>query len=201
MTPVQLLQIKLGLKPDGNIGRITFNKLKEHWKLNDIQLAHFLGQCHHETGGFRTWSENLNYSADRLMVIFKKYYSDKLLAMSHERKPELIANRVYGGRMGNNQPGDGFKFFGRGALQLTGRNNYTEFAKWLNDLSILDNPSKVATEYAFESALFFFHKNKLFDKCKDVSDLTVTVITKLVNGGTHGLQDRIKQTNYYYSLK
>jgi putative chitinase len=201
MTPVQLLQIKLGLKPDGNIGKITFNKLKEHWKLNDIQLAHFLGQCHHETGGFRTWSENLNYSADRLMVIFKKYYSDKLLAMSHERKPELIANRVYGGRMGNNQPGDGFKFFGRGALQLTGRNNYTEFAKWLNDLSILDNPSKVATEYAFESALFFFHKNKLFDKCKDVSDLTVTVITKSVNGGTHGLSDRIKQTNYYYSLK
>jgi putative chitinase len=167
-----------------------------------LRLAHFLAQCGHESGGFKHTNENLNYSADGLKKIFPKYFAQAGLAESYARQPEKIASRVYGGRMGNGDEStkEGFKFRGRGYIQLTGKSNYSEFDKFVNE-DILANPDLVATQYPLLSAAWFFHKNGLnaiADKGAD--DATVTAVTKRVNGGTIGLPDRIKHFKEYYSL-
>ena len=167
-----------------------------------LRLAHFLAQCGHESGGFRLTKENLNYSAKGLKGIFSKYFKEAGLAEAYERKPEKIANRVYGGRMGNGpeSSGDGSKYCGRGYIQLTGKDNYVAFGKSINeDLTL--NPEKVSTHYPLLSAAWFFTKNGLH-KLADggATDAVVTQITKRVNGGTIGLPDRIKHFKEYYSL-
>lgn len=167
-----------------------------------LRLAHFLAQCGHESGGFKHVNENLNYSADGLKKIFPKYFSQPGLAEQYARQPEKIASRVYGGRMGNGDEAskEGFKFRGRGYIQLTGKSNYTEFDKFVDE-NILETPDLVATKYPLLSAAWFFHKNGLnaiADKGAD--DATVTSVTKRVNGGTIGLADRIKHFKEYYSL-
>lgn len=165
-----------------------------------VELAHFLAQCGHESGGFRVVNENLNYSAKGLMGIFKKYFPTQQLAEAYQRKPEKIANRVYGGRMGNGDEasGEGFKFRGRGYIQLTGKQNYTAFGKAIG-VDIAANPDLVATKYPLLSAAWFFSKNCL-SRCKDASDASVLSVTKCVNGGTIGLPDRQKHFKEYYHL-
>ena len=167
-----------------------------------LRLAHFLAQCGHESGGFRATQENLNYSAKGLMGIFKKYFPTLALAQSYERKPEKIANRVYGGRMGNGpeSSGEGYKFRGRGYIQLTGKENYTAFGKSIGeDMTV--NQDKVSGPYALLSAAWFFSKNGLHKMADEgSSDAVVTKITKRVNGGTIGLADRIKHFKEYYNL-
>jgi putative chitinase len=165
-----------------------------------VKLAHFLAQCGHESGGFRVVNENLNYSAKGLQGIFKKYFPTPVLAEQYQRKPEKIANRVYASRMGNGDEasGEGFKFRGRGYIQLTGKQNYTAFGKAINE-DIAANPDLVATKYPLLSAAWFFSKNCL-TKCKDASDAAVTAVTKCVNGGTIGLPDRLKHFKEYYEL-
>jgi putative chitinase len=167
-----------------------------------LRLAHFLAQCGHESGGFRLTKENLNYSAKGLMGIFKKYFPTEVLAKQYERKPEKIANKVYGGRMGNGPEasGEGAKFCGRGYIQLTGKDNYTAFGKSINE-DIAANPTWVAEKYALLSAAWFFNKNKLHTMADGgATDAVVTSITKRVNGGTIGLPDRIKHFKEYYAL-
>lgn len=196
MNPVQLLQSRIGVNPDGDFGQKSFNAFHKHFKITPIQAAHILGQCEHETGGFRIWEENLNYSAGRLTKVWPTRFSEESAARM-DRKPIDIANHVYGGRMGNDQPNDGWNFRGRGAVQLTGRFNYKRFADYMNDPTILTNPDQVATKYAFDSALFFFISNKITDLMKDGSDATISNVTRRVNGGTHGLPDRIVKTKKY----
>ena len=164
-----------------------------------VKLAHFLAQCGHESGGFKLVNENLNYGAKGLLSIFPKYFNAETATL-YERKPEKIANIVYGSRMGNGDKttGDGYKFHGRGYIQLTGRNNYVEFSKAINE-DVTANPDLVATKYPLLSAAWFFHKNCL-GKCKDATDASVTSVTKCVNGGTIGLPDRLKHFKEYYSL-
>ena len=167
-----------------------------------LRLAHFLAQCGHESGGFKATQENLNYSAKGLMGIFKKYFPTQALADAYARKPEKIANRVYASRMGNGpeSSGDGFKFRGRGYIQLTGKENYTRFNATVPEDTVA-NPDLVAGKYALASAAFFFNSNKLWAICDKGSDAaTVTAVTKRVNGGTIGLPDRIKHFKEYYSL-
>jgi len=167
-----------------------------------LRLAHFLSQCGHESGGFRAVNENLNYSAKGLMGTFKKYFPTEDLAKRYERKPELIASRVYANRMANGDEAskDGFKFRGRGYIQLTGRDNYTRFAKFIGE-DTSSNPDLVANKYPLASAAFFFDSNKLWSICdKGSDDATVTAVTKRVNGGTIGLADRIKHFKEYYHL-
>ena len=167
-----------------------------------LRLAHFLAQCGHESGGFRLTKENLNYSAKGLMGIFKKYFPTEAKANEYARKPEKIANLVYGGRMGNGpeSSGDGAKFCGRGFIQLTGRDNYTAFGKSIGE-DVTANPQVVAEKYALLSAAWFFNKNKLHIMADGgATDAVVTSITKRVNGGTIGLPDRIKHFKEYYSL-
>jgi putative chitinase len=167
-----------------------------------LRLAHFLAQCGHESGGFRLTKENLNYSAKGLNGIFKKYFPTLESALPYERKPDKIANKVYGGRMGNGPEasGDGAKFCGRGYIQLTGKDNYTAFGKSIGE-DVCANPQVVAEKYALLSAAWFFSKNGLHKMADGgASDAVVTSITKRVNGGTIGLPDRIKHFKEYYHL-
>ena len=166
-----------------------------------LRLAHFLSQCGHESGGFRLVNENVNYSAAGLKGIFGKYFPGNL-SESYARQPQKIASKVYGGRMGNGpeSTGDGYKFRGRGYIQLTGKDNYTRFGKFIGEDTVA-NPDLVATKYPLASAAFFFDSNKLWSICDKGSDnATVTAVTKRVNGGTIGLADRIKHFNEYYNL-
>lgn len=168
---------------------------------NVLRLAHFLAQAGHESGQFKATSENLNYSSKGLLGIFPRYFTPAL-AEQYARKPEMIASKVYGGRMGNGPEAtkDGYKFRGRGYIQLTGKDNYTQFDKTVPE-DILANPDLVSTKYALMSAAWFFDKNKLWGICdKGADQATVTAVTKRVNGGTIGLPDRIKHFNEYYNL-
>ena len=199
---IKALQTKIGATPDGAFGPKTMKAAMEFYKLSAVRAAHFFGQTSHETGEFKTFSENLNYSAAGLKKIFKKYFND-LTALAYARNPEKIANKVYGNRMGNGDEasGDGWKFRGRGALQLTGKSNYEAFAKYLGKPEIMDKPEMVADEYAFESAMFFFDKNKLWDICdKGVNEDSMLKLTKRINGGTNGLEHRKALTTKYYNL-
>ena len=167
-----------------------------------LRLAHFLAQAGHESGGFKAVNENLNYGAKGLLGIFKKYFPTPEKAALYERKPEKIANLVYGGRMGNGAEatGEGWKFRGRGYIQLTGKDNYKAFDAVVTE-SIVDNPDLVATKYPLLSAAWFFHKNGLHKVAdQGATDAVVTSVTKRVNGGTIGLADRIKHFKEYYNL-
>lgn len=166
-----------------------------------LRLAHFLAQCAHESGDFKHVRENLNYSADGLKKTFGKYFPGNLNE-SYARKPEKIANRVYGNRMGNGNEtsGDGYKYSGKGYIQLTGKENYALFDKYVDD-DIINNPDLVATKYPLMSAAFFFEKNKLWSICDKGSDYkTIVAVTKRVNGGTIGLEDRVQKFNKFYNL-
>jgi putative chitinase len=196
------LQEKIGVTADGAFGPGTMKKAMEFYKFTPERAAHFFAQTAHESGNFKAFSENLNYGAKGLLGIFKKYFPTEAKALEYERKPEKIANLVYASRMGNGDEasGDGWKFRGRGALQLTGKDNYKAFSDYMKKPEIMDNPDLVATQYSFESAIFFFDKNKLWDICdKGVSKDTILSLTKRINGGTHGLEDREEKTNKYYT--
>jgi putative chitinase len=185
--------------PDSVIAQIP--EVMEKFKIDTpVELAHFLSQCGHESGGFKVVNENLNYGAKGLLGIFKKYFPTEEKAKLYERKPEKIANLVYGGRMGNGveATGEGWKYRGRGYIQLTGKANYTEFDKIVTE-NIVENPDLVATKYPLLSAAWFFSKNCL-GRCKDATDASVTAVTKCVNGGTIGLADRQKHFKEYYHL-
>ena len=167
-----------------------------------LRLAHFLAQCGHESGGFKATQENLNYGSKGLLSIFKKYFKTIAQATAYERKPEKIANLVYANRMGNGSEasGEGWKFRGRGYIQLTGKENYKAFDATVPE-DITANPDLVATKYALASAAFFFKKNNLWSICdKGSSPEVVTLVTKRVNGGTIGLADRQKHFKEYYNL-
>jgi putative chitinase len=187
--------------PDSVIAMIP--EVASKFEINTpLRLAHFLAQCGHESGGFKLTKENLNYSAKGLNGIFKKYFPTLESAVPYERKPEKIANKVYGNRMGNGAEvsGEGWKFHGRGFIQLTGKENYTAFTKSIGE-DCIANPDLVASKYALASAAWFFNKNGLHKMADGgANDDTVTKITKRVNGGTIGLPDRIKHFKEYYHL-
>ena len=206
------------IQPVAPVGGLKLDKLRGHipdaviamipdtaakFQINTpLRLAHFLAQCGHESGGFRATQENLNYSAKGLNGIFKKYFPTEASAAAYARNPQKIANKVYGGRMGNGleASGEGYKFRGRGYIQLTGKENYTAFGKAIGE-DILANPDKVASTYALLSAAWFFSKNGLHKMADGgATDAVVTSITKRVNGGTIGLADRIKHFKEYYHL-
>ncbi len=175
----------------------------EKFKLNTpLRLAHFLAQCAHESGNWKFKVENLNYSAAALQSVFRKYFPDEATAAQYARKPEMIANKVYASRMANGDEasGDGWKFRGRGYIQLTGKQNYSSFDKIIED-DLLSNPDLVAEKYPLLSAAWFWDSNNLSALAdKGATDADVTAITKRVNGGTHGLEDRLSKFNTYYTL-
>jgi putative chitinase len=160
------------------------------------RVAGFIAQCAHESGDFNVLQENLNYGAKGLRGLFGKYFPDDATALHYERKPELIANRIYSGRMANGPEasGDGWKFRGRGILQITGRANYTQCSRDLfGDDCLVQNPDLLREPaYAVLSACWFWYKNQLNPIC-DSGD--IVLLSKKINGGTIGLEDRIAHWN------
>ena len=146
------LQSKIGITPDGSWGPGTFKAAMDFYKLTPVRAAHFFAQTAHETGGFNAFGENLNYSAKGLRGIFGKYFPTDAIAAQYERKPEKIANRVYASRMGNGPEasGDGWRYRGRGALQLTGKDNYKAFADYCKRPDVMSNANSVATMSGFD---------------------------------------------------
>jgi putative chitinase len=190
-----------GHVPDSVIAQIPF--IESNYKVNtSLRLAHFLAQCGHESANFKATKENLNYSAEGLNKIFKKYFPTLESAKDFARQPEKIASKVYANRMGNGNEAskDGFKYSGKGYIQLTGKANYIEFDKSVPE-DIMGNPELVATKYPLASAAWFWSKNGLNAIAdKGATDIVVTSITKRVNGGTIGLADRIKHFKEFHSL-
>lgn len=179
----------------------ALSKLLPEYEINTPQrIAAFIAQCAHESGGFMVLKENLNYRWQTLRKIFPKYFPTDELAQQYASRPDkqqAIANRVYGNRMGNGpeESGDGYRFCGRGLIQLTGRQNYTWFA------ASIETPVNEVSEYletfegAAQSACWFWETNKL-NQWADKGD--VVTLTKRINGGTIGLDDRIK--HYEHAL-
>jgi putative chitinase len=195
------LQHKIGVTPDGDFGPKSIKAAMVYFKLTPLRAAHFFGQTSHETGGFSVFSENLNYNSTGLKKTFGKYFPGNLSDL-YTRQPEKIANHVYANRMGNGNEisRDGWKFRGRGAIQLTGRENYLTFAQSIGKPEIMVNPDLVAGQYAFESAIFFFNKNKLWSICdQGLEDKTIKSLTKKINGGFNGLEERIEKTKKYFN--
>lgn len=169
---------------------------------NRLRLSHFLAQTAHESGNFKHVVENMNYSADGLLKIFPKYFKDKATAEKYARKPEMIGSRVYASRMGNGDEAskEGFKFRGRGYIQLTGKDNYKQFSDFIGE-DCVANPDLVATKYPLTSAAFFFNKNGIWAICdKGATKEEIVAVTKRVNGGTIGLDDRIHHFNKIHDL-
>ena len=159
------------------------------------RVAAFIAQCNHESGGFKRLKENLNYKWESLRKVFPKYFPTDELAQEYAHKQEQIANRIYGGRMGNGDEssGDGFRYCGRGLIQLTGKNNYTKFAESIS-MSVEEVPSLLETfEGAVKSACWFWNANNL-NQLADTGD--ITTMTKRINGGNIGLEERIKHYNH-----
>jgi putative chitinase len=189
-----------GYMPDAVIKQIP--ECAEKFQINSCpRLAHFLAQCAHESGDFTTAEENMNFSAERLKEVFPKYFPGNL-ADSYARQPEKIGSRVYGDRMGNGDEAskEGYKFRGRGYIQLTGKDNYREFAKTVED-NIMDDPDLVASKYPLLSAGWFWDQHSLNILAdQGASDEAVTQVTKRVNGGTVGLAERIQKFKVFHAL-
>ena len=191
---MKALQAKVGAKPDGSFGPNTARAIAKHYKLSPERGAHLLGQGSHESGGFKLTRENLNYSAETMLRVWPSRFKTLADAEPYARNPKALADKVYSNRMGNEE-GEGHIYIGRGFLQLTGKDNYKAFAADMRVPEIMQDPSLVETDYAFETALWFFEKNNLFAIAdKGVNDDTIKQITKRVNGGYIGLDHRMKET-------
>lgn len=199
---LQALQTLIGAEPDGDFGPTTFRLARDHFKLTHPQAAHFFAQCGHESGDFRLFTENLNYTASGLLKIFPRHFPTMSVALAYAGDDEAIANRAYANRMGNGpvSSGDGWKYRGRGAIQLTGKTTYEAFAA-TGFPDVMANPDLVATRYAFVSALFFFSANNIWKLATVVNDESIEAVRRKVNGGTNGLQDCIHKTKRYAQWK
>lgn len=208
-----------GLVSDGVLGKKTFIKMQEVWKISSHEeLANFLGQMAHETGDFKIGLEDLNYSEKRMLEVFKSDFDtnkDKILSPKEREKaislvgyPDKIANFVYAnqGGNGNEISGDGWRNRGAGAIQLTLKDNYKAFTKW-KKLDKVPTAEEVATKYYWETGLFFFEINGLWRIAKKIDNDSITKLSKAINLGNqnstkipNGLKERIEKTLYYYKL-
>lgn len=179
------IQKKVGVLPDGLFGPKTARAIMKFYGLNVFEASHLLGQCAHESGGFKSFEENLNYSASQLIKVFGRYFPTVEIAKKYEYKPQAIANRAYANRMGNGDEasGDGWKRRGVGCIHLTGTNNQKRFSIWIKDPEAFCTPEIIKEKYAMETGIFFFEENNLFRLCKDVTDTTTMKISKGVNLG------------------
>lgn len=193
------LQERCGCTPDGAFGPNTARAIAKHYDLSPNRAAHLLGQAAHESGGFTITKESLYYSSpERICKVWPSRFKTVEDAMPYAKNPKALADKVYSNRMGNGE-GEGHIYIGRGFIQLTGKDNYRSFASDMRVPDVMNDPSLVETDYAFESAMWFFEKNGLFKMADNgIGTDNIKSITKRVNGGTHGLDDRINQTQKIY---
>lgn len=194
------LQQKIGVTADGAFGPNTARAIAKHYELSSERGAHLMGQASHESAGFKRTKESLYYSTpERLMQVWPSRFPTLESAEPYAKNPTKLAGKVYAGRMGNETEEQAAMFLGRGFLQLTGHDNYRAFASDMRLPDVMTDPSLVENEYAFETALWFFEKNGLFKIADEgVNEDTIKRITRRVNGGYHGLDDRRDQTNKIY---
>ena len=195
-------QEKLNVPQSGILDETTLNTGKLYFGLSVLRTAHFFGQCAHESNNFNTLEENLNYNEIGLLKTFPHHF-DQTTAAQYAHQPQKIANHVYANRMGNGDEfsGDGWKYRGRGVIQITGRSDYSKLSIYMSNPDVLDHPEYVATEYFFNSALFYFSDRKIWEICDRGIDLeTITKVTEKINGGTNGLQSRIVKTQSFFKL-
>jgi putative chitinase len=216
---IKNIQKKLNLKEDGKLGPITIKAIGDFLNIKDINhLSHFLGQVNHETGGFTSGRESLNYTVNALLTSFGRHRISESDARKFGRGSETpanqkaIANAIYGGEwgrknLGNTEPNDGFLFRGNGSIQLTGRANHQAFTNFIKDPEIMLNPDLVMEKYYFESGKFFFDRNNLWRFCNKIDNNSILTVSRAVNignpnstGTPKGMDDRIKQTMNYYNL-
>ena len=191
------LQTKIGCSSiDGAFGPNTARAIAKHYELSSDRAAHLLGQASHESGGFKLVRESLYYSTpERIQAVWPSRFATVEDAKPYAKNPTALAGKVYNGRMGNKTEEQAALFCGRGFLQLTGHDNYRSFASDMGLHTVMTNSDAVATDYAFETAQWFFDKNGLFAIADEgVNDDTIKRITRRVNGGYHGLEDRLEQT-------
>lgn len=207
MSKIKEFQEKYGLVADGILGKKTFSKMKEVWKISDEQLANFLGQTSIESANFTKSKENLNYSKERLLEVFPKYFNSTTASL-YAKQPQKIANRVYANRMGNKDEasGDGFMHIGASSLQVTGKDNYIDFSNWVGAKKKLTT-DEIADNYFWEGGLYYFEKNKLWSLASKVDDISITQLSKAINLGSKNskytpnhLKERIDTTKKYYNL-
>jgi len=199
---LKYLQEQCGTTPDGAFGPNTARAIANHYGYSAEVGAHLLGQCYHESGGFQITEENLNYRAETMMRVWPSRYPDEASTSGLAGNPEALANHTYANRMGNGDgaSGEGWKYRGRGFIQLTGKNNYTAFAEAVRRPNIVSNPDPVSTEYAFAAAQWFFEANGLIEIAKSsVNSATIKIITKRINGGYHGIDERSEWTRKVYN--
>ena len=197
---LKILQAKCGVTADGAFGPNTARAIADYYKLSPKRGAHLLGQAAHESGNFMISEENLNYRASTMCRVWPSRFASEAEAAPYAMNPQKLANKVYNGRMGNAVgSNDGFTFAGKGFIQLTGKDNVRAFAEHIGRDSLVDDPSPIAKELAMDSAIFFFEKNGLFGVADEgVNDDVIKKITRRVNGGYHGLDDRIEKTKKIY---
>lgn len=198
---LKMLQKTCGVTPDGAFGPNTARAIASHYGWTPERGAHLLGQAAHESMNFLVSEENLNYRASTMCRVWPSRFKSEAEAAPYAMNPEALANKVYSNRMGNGpeSSGDGWKYAGKGFIQLTGKDNTRAFAEHIGRDSLIDDPSPIATDLAMESAVFFFEKNGLFSIAdQGVNDDTIKQITRRVNGGYHGLDDRIEKTKKIY---
>lgn len=213
MSVIKNFQLSCGLKPDGDIGPKTLGAIRAKLNKSKEQIANYMGQYNHETGGFKYATESLNYSAERLMQVFDYYktkpgeaYMDGK-TVEHKSDPETIANKVYWDRnrskshwLGNKHWGDGWKFRGRGLPMTTGMYNYAALGNHLK-VNLVDNPELVATDFYWEAGEFYFETKNLWEIAKEVNVESMTLLTEKINGGRNGLKERMRMTRYYLYLQ
>lgn len=204
---MEKLQERIGAATDGSFGPNTARAITKHFGLSAVRSAHLLGQASHESGGFTKVCESLYYSsAERLCKVWPHRFKTVEDARPYARNPRALAENVYldanrGKRykLGNETPQDASTFIGRGFIQLTGKSNYRKFAAAMGLPEVMTDPSLVETDYAFETAMWFFEENNLFSLAdQGVNVETIEAMTKKVNGGFNGLQHRIDETNKIY---
>jgi len=192
------LQEKCGVPADGAFGPNTARAIAKHYELSPERAAHLLGQASHESGGFKLVRENLNYSAETMCRVWPSRFKTLEDAAPYARNPEALADKVYSNRMGNGE-GEGHVWIGRGFLQLTGKDNYKNFSDDMRFPEVMQDPSLVETDYAMDTAMWFFEKNGLWAIADEgVNEDTIKRITKRVNGGYTGLDHRVKDTTKIY---
>ena len=209
MSAIIDFQKQHGLTADGQIGKKTLLKIKEVLKIQkDEDLAHFMGQCAHESEDFAQVYENLNYSAPALLRTFPTHFNN-VTAYQYQRNPEKIANHAYANRNGNGDEasGDGWKHRGFGFIQLTGKLNQDSFSDYIGDPAIKQTPELIATKYPFESAKYYFNENNIWKYTGTVDVNSIMNVSKIINLGNVnskstpiGLDERIKKTLFYYNL-
>lgn len=197
---MKTLQEKIGVVADGAFGPNTARAIAKHYELSPERGAHLMGQASHESGGWKRTKESLYYSSpERLMAVWPSRFPTLESAEPYAKNPVALAGKVYAGRMGNETEEQASMFIGRGFLQLTGHDNYRAFAADMRLPGVMTDPSLVEDKYAFETALWFFEKNGLFKIADEgVGEDQIKRITKRVNGGYHGLDDRREQTTKIY---